>query len=216
MYPVNLVLEGKRCVVIGGGEVAARKARGLLDAGAVVTVICPEACGEVEALAQSGKLNLVRREYTFGDLDGMAVALVATDDSELNELVAEDAREEKVPVNVADDPSKCDFTLPAVLRRKDVTVAVGTGGASPLLSAKLRDMIENVVGSEYGDLARILGELRKRFAEREMSPQERRETLESLMNPRLVECLKCGDYEAAMKIIKDLTGEEEISLENNR
>ena len=216
-YPVNLALESKPCAVIGGGEVAARKVNGLLEAGAEVTIITPEACDAIEKSARRGEVKIVRRKYRKGDLKGMKLALVATDDSDLNCRVAAEARSLNVPVNVADAPDECDFTLPALLRRGDITIAVGTGGSSPALARALKDLIGKVIGPEYGELARILGKLRKRFVERGENLAGRRELFESLIASELKECLKRCDYAAARRIIADLAGEDmEISLEDGQ
>lgn len=216
-YPVNLALESKPCAVIGGGEVAARKVNGLLEAGAEVTIITPVACDAIEKSARRGEVKIVRRKYRKGDLKGMKLALVATDDSDLNCRVAAEARSLNVPVNVADAPDECDFTLPALLRRGDVTIAIGTGGSSPALARALKDLIGKVIGPEYGELARILGKLRKRFVERGENLAGRRELFESLIASELKECLNRRDYAAARKIIADLAGEDMgISLEDGQ
>lgn len=207
LYPVNLVVEDVRCVVVGGGEVAVRKVRGLLDAGAIVTVISPNIHPDLYKMEKQGKVNLVDREYQFGDLEGAALVIAATDDEEMNEIVAQDAVEENVLANVADNPALCRFTLPAVVRRGDVTVAVGTGGLSPALARKLKEKLEKTVGPEYGELARILGELRERFTERGVSLAEMKDRFVSLIDSDLLESIAMKDASEASNIIMDITGE---------
>lgn len=156
LYPVSLVVAGKRCVVVGGGAVAARKATGLVDAGAEVVVVAPEIGDEVRALP----VVLVERPYRAGDLELAWLAIAATDDPEVNRKVHADGHAARVWVNAADDPEACAFTLPAVLRRGPVSVAVSTGGHSPALAGWLRDQIGGLLGPEIGLLAELLSEAR--------------------------------------------------------
>ena len=154
LYPIFLDLSGRRCVVVGGGEVADRKARKLLQARARVVVISPEVGAELESVA----VEVHRRHYREGDLEGAYLAFAATDSREVNAAVAREANERGVPVNVADRPSEGDFALPSTLRRGRLQVAVSTGGASPTLARRIRDELEEVFGPEW---AGIVEELRK-------------------------------------------------------
>ncbi|MBV9661107.1 MAG: bifunctional precorrin-2 dehydrogenase/sirohydrochlorin ferrochelatase [Acidimicrobiales bacterium] len=156
LYPVSLALAGKRCVVVGGGEVAARKVTGLVEAGARVTVVAPSVCDEIRA----APVELIERPYQRGDLDLAWLAIAATDDPAANQQVHADGRDARVWVNAADDPEACTFTLPAVLRRGPVTVAVSTGGHSPALARWLREQIAAEIGPEIGRLAELLSEAR--------------------------------------------------------
>jgi precorrin-2 dehydrogenase/sirohydrochlorin ferrochelatase len=156
LYPVSLVVAGRRCVVVGGGAVAARKVAALVAAGAAVRVVAPDVCEEIAALP----VQLVERTYRTGDLDGAWLAIAATDDPEVNRQVHSDGHDSRVWVNAADDPEACAFTLPAVLRRGPVTVAVSTGGHSPALAGWLRDQIASELGPEIGRLAELLSEAR--------------------------------------------------------
>ncbi len=156
LYPVSLVVAGRRCVVVGGGTVAARKAAALVDAGAEVTVVAPAVCPEVRALP----VRVDERPYRRADLDGTWLAIAATDDPVVNRQVHADGDEARVWVNAADDPGACAFTLPAVVRRGPVSVAVSTGGHSPALAGWLRDQIAAQFGPELGRLAELLSEAR--------------------------------------------------------
>jgi siroheme synthase-like protein len=156
LYPVSLVVAGRRCVVVGGGPVAARKAAALAEAGAVVEVIAPEVGAAVRNLG----VTVTEREYRKGDLDGAWLAVAATDDPVVNRRVHADGEDARVWVNAADDPEACAFTLPAVLRRGPVAVAVSTGGHSPALAGWLRDRIAEELGPEVGRLAELLSEIR--------------------------------------------------------
>ncbi len=160
-YPIFVDLTGRRCVVIGGGPVAERKVDGLLAAEAAVTVIAPRLTARLQALAADGRLEHVARDYAPGDLAGCALAFVATDGGAINAAVAREGRERGVWVNAADDPARCDFILPAVLRRGRLAVAVATGGASPALSSAVRDRLARHLGEEYGVLSEVVADVRR-------------------------------------------------------
>jgi siroheme synthase-like protein len=154
---VLLSLTGRPCLVVGGGPVAARKVRGLLEAGAVVTVVAPEVSPDVEATGA----RIERRSYRPGEVTGFSLVIAATDDPEVNATVYEEADAAGVWVNSADDPAHCSFTLPAVLRRGDLTVTVSTAGHSPALARWVRDQIGADLGPEYEVLLRLLAERRE-------------------------------------------------------
>ncbi len=145
LYPLFMDVSGRRCVVVGGGGVASRKARGLLESGARVVVISPEITPEIEAM----DVTVERRLYEPGDLAGSTLAFAATDSREVNAAVAREAKERGIPVNVADRPAEGDFALPSVLRRGGLQVAVSTGGASPTLARRIRDAMEPSFAAEW-------------------------------------------------------------------
>ncbi len=152
LYPIFLDLSGRRCVVVGGGGVAGRKARKLLQARAEVVVVSPEVGPELESVA----VEVHRRPYRSGDLEGAFLAFAATDAREVNAAVAEEAAERGIPVNVADRPAEGDFALPSTLRRGRLQVAVSTGGASPTLARGIRDQLEALFGPEWSGLVERL------------------------------------------------------------
>jgi precorrin-2 dehydrogenase/sirohydrochlorin ferrochelatase len=156
LYPVNLVLAGRRCVVVGGGEVAARKVDGLVAAGAEVVVIAPR----IDDRIRESGARLVQRAYRRGDLDGAWLAIAATDDPEVNRAVHADGEDNRVWINAADDPPACSFTLPAVVRRGPVMVTVSTAGHSPALASWIRAQVAAQLGPEVGLLAEWLSEAR--------------------------------------------------------
>lgn len=157
-YPVMLDIDDRPCLVVGGGRVALGKVRGLLAAGAVVTVVAPEMVEEIGTL---DGVVLERRTYRSGDVAGHRLVMAATDDPAVNRRIFEDGEAVGVLVNSADDPVNCSFTLPAVLRRGPITVAVSTGGHSPALAVWLRDRLAAEVGPEYEVLLRLLAEHRQ-------------------------------------------------------
>ncbi len=158
LYPIFLDLSGRRCVVVGGGEVANRKARKLLQARARVVVISPEIGAELESVA----VEVHRRPYGEGDLEGAYLAFAATNSREVNAAVAREAEERGIPVNVADRPSDGDFAVPSTLRRGRLQVAVSTGGASPTLARRIKDELEELFGPEWAGLVEELGRSRRR------------------------------------------------------
>ena len=157
LYPIFLDLSGRRCVVVGGGEVANRKARKLLQARSRVVVISPEIGAELESVA----VEVHRRPYREGDLEGAYLAFAATNAREVNAAVAREAKERGVPVNVADSPSEGDFALPSTLRRGRLQVAISTGGASPTLARRIRGELEEAFGPEWADIVEELGSARR-------------------------------------------------------
>ena len=160
-YPVLLDLAGRRCVMVGGGIIAGRRVDGLLTAGARVTVISPRLTRTLAALAAEGRIDHEGREYRDGDLDGADLAFVATDAGEVNAAVAREARARGVWINAADDPARCTFILPALVRRGDLTVAVATGGSSPALARAIREELETYLTDDYATLAAIAAEARR-------------------------------------------------------
>ena len=159
-YPIFLNIRGKRCVVVGGGAVALRKVKALLEHEASVEVISPELCPELSQLAKSRAIQVLQRNYNGGDLQGVFIAIAATDDGEINNKVAEEARAKGVLVNVVDDSEHSDFIVPSQLRRGDITIAVSTAGKSPALARKIRTRLEKDFGTEYASLALLVDEVR--------------------------------------------------------
>jgi siroheme synthase-like protein len=159
-YPVSLNVTGRACLVVGAGPVAARKARGLLAAGALVTVIAPEVG---DAMAALSPLTIVRRAYAPGDAAAYRLVVTATGHPEVDTAVFSDAEASGVWVNSADDPDNCSFILPSVHRDGPVTLAVSTAGSSPALSTWLRGRLAEDLGPRTGALAELLGRARRQL-----------------------------------------------------
>lgn len=159
-YPAFLNVQGRRCVVIGGGDVGEEKARKLLECGARVVVISPQVTKDLRALAEVEAVAWIQRGYLAGDLDGAFLAIAATSDSKVNRLVAKDAEERNVLLNVVDVTHLCTFVAPSIVRRGEVTIATSTGGASPALARKFREELSRSRLLEYADLAPLLAEAR--------------------------------------------------------
>ena len=165
-YPVFLSLHNRPCLVVGGGTVATGKVKGLLAAGARVSVISPELAAELQTLATEGRIEHQRRVYADGDANGKALVIAATNDSAANARVASDCRAQGVWVNSADDPPNCDFILPSVIRKGKVTLAASTAGASPALARRLREELEDFLSDDLAALADLLGEVRRELQNR--------------------------------------------------
>jgi siroheme synthase-like protein len=160
-YPVFLDLAGRACVVVGGGIVAERRVASLLTAGAGVTVVSPEVTPALADLAAAGRIRHVARPYRPGDLDGAGLAFTAVDDPGVSPAVALEARERAVWLNAADDPGHCDFILPGLVRRGLLTVAVGSGAASPALTRALREHLDSALGPEWEALGELAAAARR-------------------------------------------------------
>ncbi|WP_025949071.1 precorrin-2 dehydrogenase/sirohydrochlorin ferrochelatase family protein [Geobacillus thermocatenulatus] len=158
-YPIVLHLRGRRAVVVGGGKVAARKVYGLLEAEADVVVIAPEAVPDIEALAAKGEIVWRKKTFAEDDLAGAFLVIAATNDRNVNEAVAQAATPGQL-VNVVDDPERCDFHVPAVVRRGSLTIAVSTEGASPAVARRIRRELEEQYGEEYGPYLQFLRKAR--------------------------------------------------------
>jgi precorrin-2 dehydrogenase len=160
-YPVNLLVSGRRCVVVGAGRIAARKVDGLLAAGADVHVVAPSLGDEVRAWRDEGRVTAAEREFEPADLDGAWLATAATDHPAVNHAVFEAGEARGVWVNAADDPDNCSFTLMSVIRRGDVVLTVGTGGRSPALATWLKERFAHELGPEYETLVEVLSDARE-------------------------------------------------------
>ena len=155
-YMACVDVEGRDCLVVGGGRVALEKADGLLACGAHVTIVAPEICDEL----RGRPVSIVLRRFVDGDVDGRLLVIAATSDREVNRTVSSAAAGRATLCNVADDPELCSFILPAVVRRDPILVGVSTGGASPALAQRLRDDVADLVSPRHAELARQLHALR--------------------------------------------------------
>jgi siroheme synthase-like protein len=169
-YPIFLEMKDRRCVVIGGGAVAERKVEGLVAVGANVTVISPAIRVGLGDLLEQVRIRQVAREFRAGDRAGYDLVFVATDNSEINAAVSNEARSLRIWVNSADDPDHCDFILPAVIRRGDLAVAVSTGGVSPAVTRAIREELDEYFNADYARFVQIAGEVRRELREKSVSP----------------------------------------------
>jgi precorrin-2 dehydrogenase/sirohydrochlorin ferrochelatase len=204
-YPVVLRLEGRRVLVVGGGKVAARRAASLLEAGARVVAVSPTFSPGFPRLRRPGAVTRVRRAYRTGDLAGVSLVVVATDDARVNARVAADARRAGVWANVADDPAQGDFIVPAVVRRNGLLLALSSGGASPALVGHLRREIDRLVPEDVGALVGMLGRARAEVRRRVTDPARRREILTRLLTTDVLATLRTEGRGAVLRQIEALT-----------
>lgn len=160
-YPVFLDITDKRCLVVGGGKVAERKVTMLLQFNAHVIVVAPVMTRALLKLGEEGKIQYFQRIYAAKDLDNTALVFACTDNSAINNKIKKGAAQKNIPVNVADSPDVCDFIVPSIIKKGDLTIAISTSGELPLLSKKLRQKIEEVVTDDYLEYLHIMRDLRR-------------------------------------------------------
>ncbi len=208
-YPILMRLKGRRCVVVGGGKVAARKVSGLLEAGAQVIVISPQFDESLITLAAQGRIEARQTAYTSGMLAELRPLLVfaATNSAEVNQQVVDEAHTLNILVDAVDNADNSDFTNMAVIRRGAITVGIATGGASPALTAQLKARVSAVIGEEYAVLARWLAELRPLVQQRVLSETERAAFWREVLDSAVLDALRGGDETGARAIIDRLWAE---------
>ena len=214
-YPVFLDLKERHCVIIGGGEVAQRKVRSLVECRAMVTMISPKVTPHLREMVRAGDLKWQSREYMDGDLKGAYLAIAATNDRAVNEAIADEAAKERVILNVVDNPDLCAFIAPSVVRSGDVTVAFSTGGASPALARKMRESLERSELLEYAYLAKTLSQARKELTRRGVAVLPDR--WQECINGELVALVKAGRAQEAFdqlidNLLEGSTGKVELDL----
>jgi len=206
-YIACLRLSGRRCLVVGGGEIGLEKVEGLLACDGDVTLIAPEAGLALEQYAREGSIHWERRGYAGPeDLEGVFMVIAATDDTDVNIAVYDDAERRAMLVNVVDVPPLCNFILPAIVRTGPLAIAISTAGASPALAKRMKREIEGQFGSEYARLAVLLNEVRGWAKATLETYQERKEFFEGIVNgvggkPDPIELLRGGDEDAVRELI---------------
>lgn len=213
--PIFLDIRDQRCLVVGGGDVAARKTAFLLRAGARVTVLAPELSAAFDAAfsAEFAAARIVHRAASFRDEDlaDCSVVIVATDDDVLSRAVAAAAGARRIPVNVVDQPALCSFILPSIIERAPLVVAVSSGGASPVVARLLRAHLESVIPAGYGRLAALAGAFRDRVKAR-IKPAERRRFWERVLQGPIAELVFTGRDREARKALEDALDDTRLAL----
>ena len=212
-YPVSLELSRRCCVVVGGGAVAERRVEGLLRAGADVTVVSPELTSVLVGMAGVGRIRHAARRYRCGDLEGAVIALTAVDDPGVTAAVAAEARERGVWLNAADDAAHCDFMLPAVVRRGVLTIAVGSGGASPALARALREHLDATLGAEWASLGALAAEARVEL--RAVGRSADAEAWRRALAPDVRELLAVGRLDEARQRLRARLGRGDAALSDD-
>ena len=202
-YIACLRLRGRRCLVVGGGEVGLEKVEGLLACDADVTLVAPEADPALVQLALEGSIRWERRDYEAADLEGCLIAIAATDDTDVNIRVFQDAESRAMLVNVVDVPPLCNFILPAIVRTGPLAVAISTAGASPALAKRMKREIGELFGEPYARLAILLNDARGWAKATLPTYQDRKEFFESIVNgePDPIEMLRAGEVQRVRDLI---------------
>ena len=202
-YIACLKLTGRRCLVVGGGDIGLEKVEGLLACDARVVLIAPEAIEPLRELAAEGSIEWVRREYEAADLDATFIAIAATNDTDVNIRVYEDAERRAMLVNIVDVPPLCNFILPAIVRTGPLAIAISTAGASPALAKRIKRQIADEYGEPYARLAVLLNEARGWAKGTLPTYQDRKEFFEGIVNgdPDPVALLRAGDEKGVRELI---------------
>jgi len=196
-YPVFLDLKNKKCLVVGGGQVAERKVLSLLECGARVHVVSPEITPRLRSMAGQGRISYRYGRYESSDLEGIFLVIGSTDQDEVNRQVEKDCITRNLVVNIVDDPTKGNFFVPAVVRRGSLTIAVSTGGNSPMLARKLREELEKNFGPQYEEYLNFLGDLRKDVIRHVADPETKNKILESFVDEQVLALVKEGRVDLA-------------------
>ncbi len=207
-YPICLNMTHRRCLVVGGGKVAERKILRLVDCGAEVTVLGKVLTPAIEALKKAGKIEHTNDDYRADYLQNAFLVIGATDNDEVNKVVARDAMGKGILTNVVDDPDHCDFILPSIYEQKELLIAISTGGKSPALARKLRMEMEGIYGPEYGIFLEIMGEIRERILARGHRPQENKNIFEALVHSDMIKHIKEKNWDRLRGLVRDIYGED--------
>ncbi|MBI9077253.1 MAG: bifunctional precorrin-2 dehydrogenase/sirohydrochlorin ferrochelatase [Desulfatibacillum sp.] len=205
-YPAMLDIADKKCVVIGGGAVGARKVKTLLECCAKVSVISPQAHASLDALADQGKITLHLRGYESNDLDGAFLVIGATDDEDLNARISQDANQRNLLCNIADRPAACNFILPSIVKQKDLVIAISTCGQSPAFAKKVRQDLQCQFGAEYGVFLELMGAVRKKLLAQAHAPEEHKPLFNQLITGGLLDLLAARDEQGADDLIERILG----------
>ena len=211
-YPINLDVDGQACVVVGGGKVALRKIRGLLESGASVTVIAPEICAQVDELFQRGEIRWTREKFSAQLLGDELIVIAATNSAEVNRQVCESARARKILVNSADAGG--NFNLPSRIRRGELLLTISTGANSPAFAKFVRQMLTAELGDNFGAGLEIISRARREVKRLLPNQPAREKFWREVLTPELWQLLKSGDIDALEKIlvnaVNSLRGDDNI------
>jgi precorrin-2 dehydrogenase/sirohydrochlorin ferrochelatase len=208
MYPVFLDIHRMLCVVIGGGSVAERKVKGLLESGALVKLVSPEVSEDLAALAREERIEWRKKVYTPDDLTGAFLVFAATDNREIQDLICFQAQERGQLVNVADDPGCCNFHVPASIRRGDLTLAISTRGKSPAVAAMIRQNLEKEFGPEYGTLLHLMSLVRQHAGtgSETLSQADRKKIYKKILHSDIIGWIRSGRLDKLDGHLREILG----------
>ncbi|HWI54657.1 MAG TPA: bifunctional precorrin-2 dehydrogenase/sirohydrochlorin ferrochelatase [Desulfobacteria bacterium] len=205
-YPVYLKLPGRKCVVVGGGKVAERKVKSLLDCDASVYVISPKLTRWLEEATVRGDITVARRNFTTTDLENAFLVIGATDSCETNNLVAEECSARNILVNIVDEPDKCNFIVPAVLRQGPLSISISTDGKSPMLARRIREDLQSAFGDEYREFLDLMGDLREHIINNIPEQEKRKDIFHRLVYSDIIDLLRDGQHEKVKERINHVLG----------
>ncbi|MEA3486889.1 MAG: bifunctional precorrin-2 dehydrogenase/sirohydrochlorin ferrochelatase [Thermodesulfobacteriota bacterium] len=206
-YPISLDISNEKCVVVGGGDVSERKVIKLLECGARVILVGKTITPGLRVMKDEEAIEHVPDDYSEKHIEGAFLVIGATDRDDVNERIYRDSRSRGILVNIVDEPARCNFIVPAIFRRKDLMIAVSTGGKSPALARKLRENMEGKYGPEYGILLDIMGNLRRKIIARGGTSAENKRIFESVLDSDILRHIREEEWDKARKIVRDHTGE---------
>ena len=205
-YPVYIQLREQPCVVIGGGKIAEGKVQGLLAASAKVTIVSPELTSHLHELVEQNQITYIARAYQSGDLTGAFMVICATDQVKINHKVWQEASANRQLVNVVDDTPRCNFIAPAILRKGDLTLAISTAGTAPALAVRLKERLQEQLGTEYERFLELSGQLREPLARHVPDFETRKALWYELVDSDALNLLAQGDEPAALETISQIVG----------
>jgi len=211
-YPIYLDIENRDVIIIGGGNVCARKAETMMKYGARVTVVSPEFTDEIEEWARDGKLNIRRKRYEESDVAGANIVIASTDDQGVNEQIAADCRRRRIPVNVVDVTPLCEFIVPAIIEKGSIQIAVSTGGKSPALARTLKEDLQRVIGPEYAEVNDVLSDRCATAKSVLPTDVDRKRFFDGIIASGVLEMLRDGRRKQAYQVIADACAADAVPL----
>ncbi len=205
-YPIYLDIKNRKCLVVGGGAVAARKAETLAKCGAIVMVVSPDFTESLHEIEKRSAVTLVCRPYESSDLDGKFLVIGATNDEELNRNISADAQKRNMLCNIADVPDICNFILPSIICRGDFSIAISTSGKSPAFAKKLRKDLEKTFGEEYARFLTLMGAVRNKLLAEKHAPEAHKPLFEKLINSGLIDLIKNNRTEDINRLLDEILG----------
>jgi precorrin-2 dehydrogenase / sirohydrochlorin ferrochelatase len=206
VFPLFVDLKGKRCIVVGGGEIAARKVDILLQFEADLIIVAPEVNNFIKELEDQGKINIIRKEYFEQVIDNAFLIIAATSSPEVNESIFRDAEKRNIPVNIVDDPEKCTFIFPSIVKRGDLTIGISTSGTYPALSKKIRKIVEEVFTEDYSEILKLLSDFRIKVRKSSLKQEQREKILKQVIE----EFYHKGDI--SYQVLRNILAKYEIEL----
>ena len=205
-YPIYVELHEQPCIVIGGGKIAEGKVEGLLTAGAQVTIISPSLTSHLHTLVEQNKVAYISRTYQHGDLADAFMVICATDQTEINHQVWQEASTNRQLVNVVDDTPRCNFIAPAIFRKGDLNIAISTGGKAPALAVRLKERLQKEIGPQYERFLELSGQLREPLARNIPDFETRKKLWYELVDSDILELLSQDNEPAALDLISRVVG----------